>query len=234
MTGLDILAIGIHPDDVELGCGGTIVSNVAKGRSVGVLDLSRGEMGTRGNPKLRTQEAMKSADCMGINFREQLEMEDCFFSNDKAHLLLIVKKIREHRPKVVLCNAISDRHPDHGRAARLVADGCFYAGLRKIETGQSFWRPNSVYHYIQDHFHHPNFVLDVSDFAKKKREAILCYDSQFFNPESVEPETAISSEDFLESVFAKMRIWGRSIGVSYGEGFMTEKYIGVRDIFDIH
>jgi bacillithiol biosynthesis deacetylase BshB1 len=230
---VDILTIGVHPDDVELGCSGTILKHIALGKTVGILDLTLGEMGTRGDAELRTQEAMKAAKIMGASFRKQLTFEDCFFENNKSHLIEIIKVIREHKPQIVLCNAISDRHPDHGRAAKLVADACFYSGLVKIDTRQPEWRPKAVYHYIQDHYIHPHFVVDVTAFADKKREAIMAYSSQFYNPDSKEPETPISSTEFLESLYSKMSIWGRSINVRYAEGFTTVRYPGVENLFDL-
>ena len=230
---VDILAIGVHPDDVELSCSGTLLKHIALGKTVGIVDLTLGEMGTRGNAELRTQEAMKAAKIMGVSFRKQLKFEDCFFENNKAHLIEIIKVIREHKPQIVLCNAISDRHPDHGRAAKLVADACFYSGLVKIDTKQASWRPKAVYHYIQDQYIHPHFVVDVTAFADKKREAIMAYSSQFYNPDSKEPQTPISSPEFLEALYSKMSIWGRSINVRYAEGFTTARCPGVENLFDL-
>jgi bacillithiol biosynthesis deacetylase BshB1 len=230
---VDILAIGAHPDDVELSCSGTLLKHIALGKTAGILDLTKGEMGTRGNAEIRTQEAQKAAGILGVKFRKQLDLKDCFFENNKEHQLEIIKVLREYKPQIVLCNAIADRHPDHGRAARLVADACFYSGLAKLETGQQPWRPKAVYHYIQDNFVHPHLVVDVSDFADKKREAIMAFSSQFFNPASKEPQTPISSPEFLESLFAKMSVWGRSIGVRYAEGYTTTRYPGVNNLFDL-
>ena len=230
---VDILAIGVHPDDVELGCSGTLLKHIAMGKSAGILDLTLGEMGTRGTPELRTKEAEASAKRLGAKFRKQLNLGDCTFENTAATRLEIIRVIREHRPEIVLCNAIEDRHPDHGRAAKLVADACFYSGLRKIESGQEAWRPRAVYHYIQDHFIHPDFVIDVTDFADQKREAIMTFSSQFYNAASTEPQTAISTPEFMESMFAKMSIWGRSINVRYAEGFTVSRYLGVNSLFDL-
>lgn len=230
---VDILAVGVHPDDVELGCSGTLFKHIAMGKTVGLLDLTLGEMGTRGNAALRSEEAGNSAQRLGAAFRKQLTLGDCKFENDHESRLEIIKVIREHKPHIVLCNAVEDRHPDHGRAAKLVADACFYSGLIKIETGQDAWRPKAVYHYIQDHFIHPDFVIDVTEFADRKREAIMTFSSQFYNPMSQEPQTAISTPEFLESMFAKMSIWGRSIGVRYAEGFTANRYPGVNNLFDI-
>ncbi|HKC68205.1 MAG TPA: bacillithiol biosynthesis deacetylase BshB1 [Bacteroidia bacterium] len=230
---VDILAIGVHPDDIELSCAGTILKHIALGKTAGLLDLTLGEMGTRGNAELRTQEAMKSAKIMGVAFRKQLQFADCFFENTQPHILEIIKVIREHKPQIVLCNAISDRHPDHGRAAKLVADACFYSGLVKIDTKQAAWRPKAVYHYIQDNYIHPDFVVDVTDYADKKREAIMAFSSQFYDPNSKEPQTPISSPEFLEALNAKMSLWGRAIGTRYAEGFTVGRYPGVNNLFDL-
>ncbi|MFO0436138.1 MAG: bacillithiol biosynthesis deacetylase BshB1 [Sphingobacteriaceae bacterium] len=235
---IDILAIGIHPDDVEVSCSGTILKHIALGKKVGILDLSLGELGTRGNAALRTKEAEAAAKVLGVSFRKQLKLKDGFFENNEASQRVIIEMIRLHQPEIVLCNAVSDRHPDHGRSAQLVSDACFYSGLVKIETKlngelQQCWRPKAIYHYIQDHFIKPDFVIDVTDFIQKKRESILAYSSQFYDPNSKEPETPISSKDFMDSVEAKMRVHGRQIGVSYAEGFTSNKYIGVKSLFDL-
>lgn len=230
---LDILAIGIHPDDVELSCSGTLIKHIALGKTVGILDLTKGEMGSRGTPELRTKEAMAAAKIIGAAFRKQLNFADCFFENNKEHQLEIIKVLREHKPEIVLCNAINDRHPDHGRAAKLVADACYYSGLIKIDTQQEAWRPKAVYHYIQDNFIHPDFVIDVTAEAEKKRDAIMSFSSQFYNPNSKEPQTPISTPEFLEFLFAKMSIWGRAIGVRYAEGYTVARYPGVKSLFDL-
>jgi bacillithiol biosynthesis deacetylase BshB1 len=235
---VDILAIGIHPDDIELSCSGTILKHVAFGKKIGVLDLTLGELGTRGSAKIRTKEANDSAKILGVNFRTQLKLKDGFFENNEASQRLIIEQIRLYQPEIILCNAITDRHPDHGRAAKLVADACFYSGLVKIETtnggkNQNAWRPKAVYHYIQDNFIKPDFVVDITDHIKKKHECILAFSSQFYNPNSKEPATPISGKDFLESVDSKMKIFGRSIGVKFGEGFTSDRYVGVKDLFDL-
>jgi bacillithiol biosynthesis deacetylase BshB1 len=235
---LDILAIGVHPDDVELSCSGTLAKHIAMGKSVGILDLTRGELGTRGSAELRTVEANKSAEILGVKIRTQLNFKDGFFENNEQHLKQIIEQIRKHQPEIILCNAISDRHPDHGRAAKLVADACFYSGLIKIETSldgsqQTAWRPKAVYHYIQDHFIHPHFVIDVTDYFEIKQRSIMAFSSQFFSTNSNEPETPISSKEFLESINSKMAVWGRAIGVKYAEGFTTSKYPGVASLFDL-
>jgi len=235
---VDILAIGIHPDDVELSCGGTLAKHIAMGKTAGILDLSLGELGTRGSATLRTKEAKAAAKILGVAFRTQLNMKDGFFSNDEVHQRLIIEQIREHQPEVVLCNAITDRHPDHGRSAKLVADACYYSGLIKIKTtlndkNQKAWRPKAVYHYIQDNFLHPDFVIDVSKYVNIKHKAIKAFSSQFYSPDSKEPETPISSKDFIESLNSKMSIWGRAIGVRYAEGFIVNRYPGVDSLFDL-
>lgn len=235
---IDILAIGVHPDDVELSCSGTIAKHIALGKTVGILDLTLGELGTRGNAGLRTKEANAAAKILNVSFRTQLKFKDGFFENNEAHQKQIIEIIRKHQPEIILCNAISDRHPDHGRAAKLVEEACFYSGLIKIETflngsTQSVWRPKSVYHYIQDHYIHPDFVVDVSDFMDIKHKSIMAYASQFYNPNSTEPETPISSKAFIETINSKMALWGRSIGVAYAEGFTTNRYLGVNNLFDL-
>jgi bacillithiol biosynthesis deacetylase BshB1 len=235
---LDILAIGIHPDDVELSASGTILKHIALGKTVGILDLTKGELGTRGNAELRTQEATKAASILGISIREQLNMADGFFENNEAHQKQIIQIIRKYQPEIILCNAISDRHPDHGRAAKLTGDACFYSGLAKIETKngstiQTAWRPKAVYHYIQDNFIEPNFVVDITPFMDKKMESIMAYSSQFFDPNSKEPVTPISSKNFMEYVKAKGSLFGRAINCDYAEGFTVNRYIGVENLFDL-
>jgi len=235
---LDILAIGVHPDDVELSCSGTLLKHAAAGKITGVLDLTLGELGTRGSAELRKKEASAAAKIMGLSFREQLDFKDGFFQNDEQHQRALIRMIRLLQPEIVLANAVSDRHPDHARAAKLVADSCFYSGLIKIETRhegqvQKAWRPKAVYHYVQDQYIHPDFVIDVSAWHKKKHASIMAYSSQFFNPESKEPETPISSPEFLNSLDAKMSLWGRAMGVPYAEGFTVNRYPGVTSLFDL-
>lgn len=235
---VDILAIGAHPDDVELSCSGTLAKHVQMGEKIGILDLTKGELGTRGSAELRTKEAEAAAKILKASFRVQLDMKDGFFVNDEKHQLLIIEQIRKYKPEIVLCNAVSDRHPDHGRAAKLVSDACFYSGLIKIETliegkKQEAWRPKALYHYIQDHFIHPDFVIDVTEYMDVKHDSIKAYSSQFFDPNSKEPSTPISSKEFLESLNSKMSIWGRSIGVQYAEGFTVDRYPGVNSLFDL-
>ena len=235
---IDILAIGIHPDDVELSCSGTIAKHIALGKKVGILDLTQGELGTRGNAELRTKEANEAAIILGVSFRTQLNLKDCFFENNEENQKKIIEIIRKHQPEIILCNAISDRHPDHGRASKLVSDSSFYSGLIKIETHsdnkiQQAWRPKAVYHYIQDQFIHPDFVIDISDFIDIKHKAIMAYSSQFYNPSSNEPETPISSKYFIETVNSKMSILGRDIGVKFAEGFTVNRYPGINSLFDL-
>ena len=235
---IDILAIGIHPDDVELSCSGTIAKHIAFGKKVAILDLTQGELGTRGNAELRTKEANDAAIILGVSFRTQLNLKDCFFENNEENQKKIIEIIRKHQPEIILCNAISDRHPDHGRASKLVSDSSFYSGLIKIETHsdnkiQQAWRPKAVYHYIQDQYIHPDFVIDISEFIDIKHKAIMAYSSQFYNPSSNEPETPISSKHFIESVNSKMSILGRDIGVKFAEGFTVNRYPGINSLFDL-
>lgn len=235
---IDILAIGVHPDDVELGCSGTIAKHIALGKKVGILDLTLGELGTRGNAELRTKEANEAAKILGVSFRTQLKMKDGFFENNEEHQKQIIEIIRKHQPEIILCNAINDRHPDHGRASKLTSDACFYSGLIKIETTvdgkkQTAWRPKAVYHYIQDHYIHPDLVIDITNFMEIKHKAIMAFSSQFFDPNSKEPETPISSKAFIETMNSKMALWGRAIGVPYAEGFTVERYPGVNNLFDL-
>jgi bacillithiol biosynthesis deacetylase BshB1 len=230
---VDILAIGVHPDDVELGCGGTILKHIDLGFSVGVIDLTQGELGTRGSAKLRLEEAALSAKFMKLKFRDNLGFEDGFVSpDDKAYQMEIVKRIRKHQPNIVLCNAIDDRHPDHPRASSLVSTACFLAGLIKIETEsdgspQKSWRPKQVLHYIQWKPIDPDFVIDVSGYMDQKLEAVMAYSSQFFDPNSKEAQTPISSKQFIDSVTYRAEDLGRLIGVDHAEGFTSDKPIGI-------
>jgi len=235
---IDILAIGAHPDDVELGCGATIAKEIANGKSVGILDLTRGELGTRGSAEIRDKEAAKSAEILGVKFRKNLGFADGFFINNTAAKLEVIKIIRKYRPEIVLCNAIEDRHIDHAKGSRLVSDACFLSGLRKIETihetnKQKEWRPKHVYHYIQWKNLTPDFAVDVTGFIDKKLEAVFAFDSQFFNPDSNEPETPIANENFKESILYRARDLGRLIGTDYAEGFTVERYVAVDSLFDL-
>jgi N-acetylglucosamine malate deacetylase 1 len=236
---LDILAVGVHPDDVELSCAGTLLKHIQLGYKVGLLDLTKGELGTRGSAELRTEEATEAAHIMGALVREQLDLEDGFFTQNEAQLRKIIRIIRKYCPEVVFANAIEDRHPDHGRASKLMSDACFLSGLVKIETlddnniPQAPWRPKTVYHYIQDRALKPDFVVDISGFMDKKFELIMAYKSQFFDPLSTEPKTPISGKEFLDSIKGKDSVYGRYIGVQYAEGFNVEKTIGVKNVFDL-
>ena len=229
---LDILAFGVHPDDVELGCSGTLLAALAEGKKVGIVDLTRGELGTRGTIETRKVEAAKAAEILGVNVRENIGMADGFFQNDEVHQRKVIEMIRKYQPEIVLANAFEDRHPDHGRSAKLVADAAFLSGLRKIETKsegktQEIWKPAYVFHYIQDRFIEPSFVVDITAYFEKKMESVLAYSTQFFNPDLNEPQTYISSNQFLETVKARALMLGKRIGVGYAEGFCTEKMIGV-------
>ena len=235
---VDILAIGAHPDDVELGCGGTLLKHIAMGKSVAILDLTQGELGTRGTATIRLAEAANAAKIMGIAFRENAGFADGFFLNDKAHQIELIQYLRHYQPNVVLCNAIHDRHPDHARAAALVEDAVFLSGLPKIETKlngsiQEAYRPVAVYHYIQALDISPIFALDVTEYFDKKIESILAYRSQFYNDTTDEPATFISSPEFLEFVSARASHFGVPIGVKYAEAYTTKRHIGVKSLSDI-
>jgi len=235
---LDILAFGAHPDDVELGCSGTIAKEISLGKKVGIIDLTRGELGTRGSAAIRDVEAAKAAKILGVQARENLEMRDGFFINDEKHQLQIIKMIRKYRPEIVLCNAVDDRHIDHPKGSQLVSDACFLAGLRRIETtlhneNQEAWRPKLVYHFIQWKNLEPDFVVDISGFMDVKMESILAYDSQFYNPNTKEPETPIATKNFLDSVKYRAPDLGRIIGVEYAEGFTIERYLAVNSLSDL-
>lgn len=236
---LDILAFAAHPDDTELSCAGTLASHISMGMKVGVVDFTRGEMGTRGSAEIRDMEARKSAEILGLSIRENLGFEDAYFVDDKEHQLEVIKKIRLYQPDIVLANAVSDRHPDHGKAAALTEKACFMAGLAKIEVqgdkGEKLeaWRPKVVYHYIQSNYLTPDFIVDVSEFWDAKMNAIKAFSSQFHDPESNEPETFISSPEFMKLVEARGKEYGHSIGTKYGEGFNVNRNIGVKNLKDL-
>ncbi|MFM9825443.1 bacillithiol biosynthesis deacetylase BshB1 [Flavobacterium sp.] len=235
---LNILAFGAHPDDVELGCGGTIAKEVSMGKKVGVIDLTRGELGTRGSKEIRDDEAKAAAEILGVSVRENLNMRDGFFVNDEVHQLEIIKMIRKYQPEIVICNAVDDRHIDHGKASKLVSNACFLSGLVKIETvyngeNQKAWRPKLVYHYMQWKNSIPDFVVDITGFNEKRVEAILAYRSQFYDPNSNEPETPIATQNFLESLSYRAQDLGRIIGVDYAEGFTVERYLAVNSLGDL-
>ena len=232
---LDILAFGAHPDDIELSCGGTIAKEVSLGKKVGIVDLTRGELGTRGSAALRDKEAANASKILGVSVRENLGFADGFFINDKKHQIEIIKMLRKYQPEIVLCNALDDRHIDHPKGSNLVSDACFLSGLIKIETfledkQQEKWRPKLVYHYIQWKSIEPDFVVDVSGFIDKKNEAVLSYSSQFYDPNSNEPESPITSKNFIDSVNYRARDLGRLIGVDYAEGFNTERYVAIESL----
>lgn len=232
---LDILAFGAHPDDVELGCAATLAKEISLGKKVGIVDLTRGELGTRGSADLRDKEAANAAKILGVSVRENLSFADGFFTNDKKHQLEIIKIIRKYQPDIVLCNAIKDRHIDHSKGSKLVADACFLSGLVKIETTlenviQEKWRPKKVYHYIQWEPIVPDFLVDVSGFMDSKIEAVLAYSSQFYNPKSKEPETPITSKNFIDSIEYRASDLGRLIGVAHAEGFTTERFVAVKSL----
>ncbi|WP_322549451.1 bacillithiol biosynthesis deacetylase BshB1 [Flavobacterium psychraquaticum] len=235
---LDILAFGAHPDDVELGCSGTIAKEISLGKKVGIIDLTRGELGTRGSVEIRNSESAKASAILGVVARENLDMRDGFFLNDEAHQLKIIEMIRKYKPEIVLCNAIQDRHIDHGKGSKLVSDACFLSGLIRIETdldgvAQEAWRPKIVYHYIQWQNIEPDFVVDISDFMDKKMDSVLAYGSQFYNPNSNEPVSPITSKNFLDSVKYRAQDLGRLVNVTYAEGFTTERYLAVNSLSDL-
>jgi len=235
---LDILAIGVHPDDVELGCSGVLINEIKQGKKVGIIDLTQGEMGTRGTIETRFAEAQKAAEIIGAGIRENLKMRDGFFRNDEEHQMQLIKAIRKYKPEIVLANVLDDRHPDHGRAGHLIADACFLSGLVKIETkddkgkAQDKWRPKYILHYLQDWYHEPDLLVDVSDSFQQKMSSVEAYTTQFHvaGNEQGGLQTYISTPDFLESVVARARMLGKRIGVKYAEGFITEKKIGIRSL----
>jgi len=238
MLKLDILAIGSHPDDVELGCGATIAKEISLGKKVGILDLTRGELGTRGSADIRDVEAKEAAKILGVSLRLNLAFADGFFLNDKYHQMEIIKILRKYKPEIVLCNAVEDRHIDHAKGSKLVSDACFLSGLRKIETiydddQQEAWRPKHVYHYIQWQNLEPDFVVSVDGFIDKKIEAVKAYSSQFYDPTSREPISPISSKNFIESVSYRAQDLGRLVGVEFAEGFNVERYVAVESLDDL-
>ncbi len=237
---LDILVMAVHPDDAELSCAGTIAAHIQAGKKVGIVDFTRGELGTRGTPEIRLAESEEATRILGLHARENLGFRDGFSVNDEAHQKILMEVIRRYQPDIVLANAIEDRHPDHGRAAKLAIEACFYAGLRMVETTdkhtgllQSPWRPNAVYHYIQDRYLEPDFVFDITPFWEVKDMAVRAFKSQFYNPSSKDPESYLSSPEFLQFVEARARDMGHKIGVTFGEGFTMSRPPGVRDLFAI-
>lgn len=235
---LDILVIASHPDDAELGCGGTIVRHIREGKKVGIADLTRGELGTRGTSQTREAEAKAAEKIMGLTVRENLNLPDGFFKNEKEHQLTVVRAIRKYQPEIVLTNAEFDRHPDHGRGSDLVFESCFLSGLAKVETEwegnkQQAWRPKALYHFIQSQFIVPHFIVDISEVWEKKMEAIRAYKTQFYDPASTEPQTYISNPAFLKMVESRAIEMGHAIGVKYGEGFTSRRWVGVKSLDDI-
>lgn len=232
---LDILAIASHPDDVELGCAGTLVNEIRRGKKAGIVDLTQGELGTRGTIETRFAEAAAAAGILGVSIRENLKMRDGFFKNDEAHQLQVIKAIRTYQPEIVLGNILEDRHPDHGRAGWLIYDACFLSGLKQIKTydedgrEQEKWRPKQLFQFIQDRFFEPDIIVDVSDAWEQKLASIKAYKTQFHDPESNEPDTYLSNPEFLDAITGRARILGKRIGVMYGEGFLSRKDIGIKN-----
>ena len=235
---VDILAFAAHPDDIEISSSGTLLKHIQQGKTVAIVDLTQGELGSRGTKDTRREESKASSEILGLTDRVNLKMADGFFEHNEANLRLVIEQIRHYQPEIILANAVSDRHPDHPKGSKLVSEACFLAGLIKIETNyqgedQKAHRPKAVYHYIQDRHIEPDFVVDVSEFVEQKIAAIKAYKTQFFDPNSTEPKTPISGEDFFDSIYGRMSNYGRQIGVKYAEGFTVERYIGVNDLFDL-
>lgn len=230
---LDILVFGAHPDDIELGCGGTVIKAVQEGRKVGIIDLTRGELGTRGSVSTRDQETDLANTIMGVTIRENMNFKDGFFQDDEDHQVPIIRKIREYRPKIIIANAPYDRHPDHSRASQLIVNACFLSGLEKIVTDQNIWRPELIYHYIQFNNIKPDLVVDISKQMDLKIRAVKAYKTQFYNPESNESSTIISTADFLESVRYRAKDLGRESRCQYAEGFISNQLLKVDSLFDI-
>jgi bacillithiol biosynthesis deacetylase BshB1 len=235
---LDILVFAVHPDDAELGCAGTLLKHIELGKKVGIVDFTRGELGTRGTAETRDVEAADAANILGLHVRENLKFRDAFFKNDEEHQLALIRMIRKYQPEIILSNALHDRHPDHGKAGDLANDACFLSGLAKIQTQldgeeQTAWRPNLVLQFIQDQYIKPDIIVDITPFMDKKIESVKAYKTQFFNPELDEEQTYISSPEFMESIFGRAREFGKSIGATYGEGFTSRKLLGVKNLFDL-
>jgi N-acetylglucosamine malate deacetylase 1 len=235
MIKLDILAFGAHPDDVELAASGTILKHIAMGKKVGIVDLTLGQLGSRGTIEIRKKEAANSSKLMKLAVRENLEMEDGFFANDQKHQMQIVKMIRKYQPDIVLANAIEDRHPDHGKAAKLISDACFLSGLVALNTSlgkkvQIAWRPKVVYHYIQDRYIKPDFVIDVTDFWEQRMKTVLAFSSQFYDGKKTGTQTPISSQEFLKFLDGRAREFGRQINCEFGEGFTVERTLEMKEL----
>jgi bacillithiol biosynthesis deacetylase BshB1 len=234
---LDVLAIGVHPDDVELGCSGTLINEVKRGKKVGIIDLTQGELGTRGTIETRYAEAAEAARILGASVRENLKMRDGFFKNDEVHQLQLIQVLRKYQPEVVIGNVLEDRHPDHGRAGHLIYDACFLSGLKQIKTigengkEQERWRPKHLLHYLQDRFYEPDLIVDITDVWQQRLDSIKAYKTQFHNPDSKEEDqTYISSPEFLESIVSRARLLGKRIGVQFAEGFISKKNIGIKNL----
>ncbi|HEY1115273.1 MAG TPA: bacillithiol biosynthesis deacetylase BshB1 [Chitinophagaceae bacterium] len=232
---LDVLAIGAHPDDVELGCSGTLINEVKRGKKVGIVDLTQGELGTRGTIETRYQEAADAARIIGIHARENLKFRDGFFVNDEAHQLKLISVLRKYQPEIVIGNIMEDRHPDHGKAGNLIYDSCFLSGLRQVKTTdengreQEKWRPKYLFHYIQDRFYEPDLIVDISDVWEQRMDSIKAYKTQFHDPYSNEPSTYLSNPEFLDAITGRARLLGKRIGVQFAEGFLSKKNIGIRN-----
>ena len=233
---LDVLAIGVHPDDVELGCSGTLINEVNGGKTVGIIDLTEGELGTRGTVETRYNEAAAAAKIIGASARENLKMRDGFFKNDEEHQLKLIQALRKYQPEIVIGNILEDRHPDHGRAGNLIYDACFLSGLKQIKTTdekgkeQEKWRPKQLFHFIQDRFYEPDLIVDISDVFGQRMESIKAYTTQFHNPDSTEPQTYISGSGFMEGIIGRARLLGKRIGVQFAEGFISKKSIGISNL----
>lgn len=233
---LDVLAVGVHPDDVELGCSGTLINEIKRGKKAGIVDLTEGELGTRGTVEDRYNEAAEAARIIGVHVRENLKMRDGFFRNDEEHQRLLIKILRKYRPEIVIGNVLDDRHPDHGRAGRLIYDACFLSGLSKVETKdangapQEKWRPKYLFHYLQDRFYEPDLIVDITGVWEQRMASIKAHKTQFHDPGSSEPQTYISRPEFLESVIARARLLGKRIGVPFAEGFVSQKSIGIKNL----
>jgi len=233
---LDVLAIGVHPDDVELGCSGTLINEVKRGKKVGIVDLTEGELGTRGTVETRYAEAANAAKVIGAVARENLKMRDGFFKNDEEHQLKVIRALRKYQPEIVIANILEDRHPDHGRAGNLVYDACFLSGLKQIKTTgeqgaeQEKWRPKYLMHYIQDRFYEPDVIVDISDVFEQRMASVKAYTTQFHDPNSSEPTTYISNPEFMEAIVGRARLLGKRIGVQFAEGFLSKKNIGIANL----
>lgn len=236
---LDLVVLAAHPDDAEMSCGGTIASAIAQGKKVGIIDFTRGELGTRGTPEIRANESAAASEILQISVRENLGFRDAFFKNNEEHQIKLITAIRRYQPDIVLANAIEDRHPDHGKGAALAVDACFYSGLRMIQTlnfdgtTQNAWRPKALYHYIQDRFIKPDLVVDISNYWDLKEASIRAYKSQFYDPNSTEPESYLTSPEFLEFLKARSQEMGHMIGAKFGEGYTKTKTIGIKDFFSL-